>query len=101
MDGNFGLIRCNFHCIKKTLDSNKQVTPVSLVERVVSIKDGTKHIKCTIDNNIATITEDGYVEGSSVDIWLYCIRGSEGGSICSQKIVQADEDTYQAWLDSL
>jgi len=101
MDGNLGIPRCNLHCIRKTLDASNQVTPVSLIERIVSVKDGTKHIKCTITDNVATITESGYVEGVEVDMWLYCIRSSEGGSICEQNIVQADEDTYQAWLDSL
>ena len=100
MDGNFGCIRINLHKIKKTLDSNNQVESGSYIERINSIKDGEKCIKSTIENNIATITEEGYTEGSEVDMWVCCVRSTEGGSICEENYVQADEDMWQVYLDA-
>jgi phage terminase large subunit len=101
MDGNLGLPRINMHCIKKTLDVNNQVTNISNIEHIFCIKDGTKKIKSIINGNIATIHEEGYTENSKVDMWVFCVRSSEGGSICEQIIVPEDEVKYQEWLDSL
>jgi hypothetical protein len=112
MDGNFGLVRYNLHKIKMTLDSNKQIQSNSHIEKIVSVKDGDKCLACTIENNkasttaggdyteinIATITEAGYVEGTEVDMWLACMRSSEGGSICDEVYVQADEDMMQVGI---
>jgi hypothetical protein len=101
MDSLMGATRLNIHKIRKTLDVNKQVTPTSLLERVCSVTDNGAKIKCTISNNVATITEAGYVEGSTVDMWVWCLRSTEGGAICEQNLVQFDEDAYQDWLDTL
>jgi hypothetical protein len=101
MDSLMGFTRMNIHKISKTLDSNKQVAPTSLIERVISVTDNGQKVKCTIADNVATITEAGYSEGDTVDMWLSCTRSRENGSICEQVIVAADETKYQDWLDSL
>jgi len=93
-----GFTRFNIHKISKTLDANKQVTPTSNLEYVCSVIDNNKVLACTIVDNVATITESGYSEGDTVDIILCCLRPSEGGNICEQIIVQADEDTWNDYL---
>jgi hypothetical protein len=100
MDGNLGVIRINLHKIKQNLDSNNQVASNSFIEKIVSIKDGEKCLKSTITNNVATVVEEGYTEGDEVDMWVTCVRSTEGGSICEQNYVQADEDTWQSYLDA-
>ena len=95
-----GISRWNIHIIEKTLDSNKQVTPTSKIEKIVGVIKNGIAINCTISNNIATIVDESLDEGDTVDIILSCIRTSEGGAICEQKVVQADEDKWQAYLDA-
>ena len=97
-----GAPRLNFHKIRKTLDSDCKCSPVSHFEFVFCAKATSgKNIDYTIADNIVIVTESGYSEGDEVDIWLWCLRASEGGGICEQEIVQADEDTYQDYLDML
>ena len=92
MSGNCGLPNLNYHRITRTLDVDSKCTPESLMETIFSVTcTSGKVIEYTITDNVATITEEGYVEGSEVDIWLYCFRPSEGGGACQQIIVDEDE----------
>ncbi len=98
MDGNFGIPLLNYHKVTKTLDANKQCSTESLMETMCSVlsTDG-KLIEYTIlnsqtDVDVATVTEEGYIEGSEVDIILWCLRPSEMGGPCQPIIVQSDED---------
>jgi hypothetical protein len=101
MESGLGIPRINIHRIKRTLDANKKVKPASLIETLVSVTDlKGQLIEYTITDNKATITESGYVEGSEVLIWCWCLRASEGGGVCNQIIKIADEDKMQEYLDA-
>lgn len=100
MNSVFGLTRCNMHIVTKTLDASNQVSPTSKLDYICGVTKNGEALDCTITNNVATVTEAGYTEGDTVDIVLFCFRSSEGGSMCNQSIVQADEDKWQAYLDA-
>ena len=101
MFSGLGLPRINIHKVRKTIDASNQVTPTSNIEYVCCIMDNGVQVTSNISNNVATITENGYGEGDEVDMYLLCLRPSEGGGICEQNIVQADEDKYNNYLQLL
>jgi hypothetical protein len=102
MESAMGIPRINIHRIIKTLDENNKVTPTSLFETMCCVTDLCGNVIAnTITNNISTVTEEGYVEGSKVIIWLWCLRASEGGGMCQQIIIDADETILQTYKDSL
>ena len=98
MDLGFGLPRINIHKVQKTLDANKQCTPTSLIEHPCSVTKNEVKIDCTIVDRVVTVPS--LAEGDTVDLWLWCLRSSEGGGICEQIYSQADEDQWQAYLDA-
>lgn len=102
MDGMFGATRTNIHIVEKTLDENKQITPISHLERICSVLKNNEAVNCTIDldTNVTTIVDETLVEGDTVDAVLVCLRSGDGGGICQRVIVQADEDKYQEYLDA-
>jgi hypothetical protein len=100
VDLGYGLPRVNIHKVQKTLDANKQCTPVSKIEHACSVtKDGAK-IDCTISNGIVTVVDATLGEGDTVDLWMICLRSNEGGGICKSIYSQTDEDQWQAYLDA-
>lgn len=101
MESALGISRINVHRIVMQLDENKQVTPASLLENMVSVTDLLGNlIAYTITDNVATVTESGYIEGSEVAIWVWCLRANEVGGMCQTIFIQADEDKMQEYLDA-
>lgn len=87
-----GIVNVNYHKTTKILDAKNQCAPISDMETMYSVTDLVGQlIEYTITDNVATITETGYIEGSEVCIYLYCFRISEGGGPSQQKIIGADE----------
>ena len=60
-----------------------------------------KTIEYTITDGVATITEAGYTEGSSVLLVLVCQRSSEGGGLSDLIINEQDEAEIEDWLGKL
>jgi len=100
MDMFLGLPRINIHKVSKTLDANKQCSPISNIEYACSVTKDGKKINSTIVNNVATITDATLSEGDTVDLWMWCTRSSEGGGICKSIYSQSDEDKWQTYLDA-
>ena len=94
-----GLPRINLHKVRSTLDASNQVTIDTKVDRVCCIKDGSKMIKSIIDpaTNIATVYEDGYTEGSEVDVWCFCFCAHEAGGICAMEPDATNEAQMQIY----
>jgi len=100
MEVSLGVSRINLHKVEKTLDANKQCSPISNLEYACSVTKEGKKINCNITDNVATITDTTLSEGDTVDLWLWCTRSEEGGGICKPIFSQADEDQWQLYMDT-
>jgi len=66
-------VKININKIESCLDDNKQVSIEDENCYICSIKNKSEFVSTTIEDNVATISDEDLECGDTVDVWYYSL----------------------------